>query len=621
MARSLFTVESLESRLFLSTSTLVRLDTNLGLIDVQLTDDVTPNTVANFLNYVNSGRYNNSIFHRDSGNVIQGGGYTSPLAQAIVEDAPVANEFQPGVTTNIRGTIGMAKQSADSATDQFFFNLVDNSSSFDNPFNAGGFTTFGTVTNASLATLDAIAAVPVVPFNPPFDELPLINYAGGSPVAANFVTVRTASVLGVYTDTATIGDGLSSSLSFTDGDGTLTTVSLRGGTGTIHFNGSGVFKTTVRGRTVITGTNVSLDSIAITGATNASLVISGKGGDGVVTVGNITAAGSMAAIIAPTTAFNGTLNVSSYVSRATFGSITGSSLFIGDDLVPSQLRVIGAIADSQITHAGSIALLQAGSWTDSSGTVSSLTTASVGKLVIPGEMAADVTLNSPDIDIASAKLGNVTGGNWFLSGTIVKLAVGSTGPTWAATLGGGIVKMSVGTLQGNLTAEAIASIKAAAITGANINLIKNFDGVVPALAKLSAGSITNTHIRSTDNLGSIATGSFTDSFVSAGINFGDDSIDDITDFGNAATIAAFRSGTFNNSAVIAKNLGKIAIGVTNDAPKTLPFFGVAADKITSFSAVVIDHKLALKLLDDPALVPGLIAAQGVTLNNLQIQVV
>ncbi|CAN5534268.1 hypothetical protein BH10PLA1_BH10PLA1_07740 [soil metagenome] len=625
MARSLCLVEMLESRTLLSTSTLVELNTTLGLIDVRLTDDVTPNTVTNFLNYVNSGRYNNTIFHRDSGNVIQAGGYTSPGVTSIATDAPIANEFQSGITTNIRGTIGMAKGSPDGATSQFFFNLVDNSSSFDNPLNQGGFTTFGTVTSATLSTMDAIGALPVSHFNPPFDAMPLINFSGsGLPVASNFVIVKSAKVLGVFTDTVTFGDSSAvKAVIFTDGDGTVTTLGLRGGTGTITFGGSEVFESISRGRAIITGTNVTMNSLAITGATNAVLAIKAGRGDGSVDLNTFTAAGSMAAISAPTTHLTGTFNVSSYVGRATFGSISNASMFVSDDSVPMQLRVIGAIADTQLTDVGAIGSIVAGSWSDSSGTVSQLNANSVGRLVIVGDLAADIIIPSgpADMSITAARIGSVSGGNWFLGGNIAALAIGSTGPAWAATLGGGITRFSVGTLEGNLTASNIVSMRAVTITGANINLIKNFDGVTPALTRLAAGTITNTHIRSTDNIGAISAVSITDSFISAGINFGANSINSAADFSAAATIGAIGTRLFNNSAIIASTITRISLGLTNDAPATLPFFGVAADKISVFSAVVIDKRLVLRLLDDPAAVPGLIAAQGVTLNNIHLQLV
>ena len=160
----------------------VRFETNVGNIDVQLLPADAPKTVANFLQYANSGAFNGSFIHRSVPSfVIQGGGYTwsnSAGPVAIAQNAPVVNEFK---ISNTRGTIAMAKLGSDpnSATNQWFFNLVDNSSNLDNQ--NGGFTVFGRVADAaSLAVMDAIAGEPVydasATFGADFTNLPLVNY-------------------------------------------------------------------------------------------------------------------------------------------------------------------------------------------------------------------------------------------------------------------------------------------------------------------------------------------------------------------------------------------------------------------------------------------------------------
>ena len=114
-------------------ATTVRMQTSLGDIDIQLMDATAPATVANFLNYVTSGAYDNSFIHRSvPGFIIQGGGYrwdsASDSVASIPANAPVINEFNAS-RSNLRGTIAMAKLGGDpnSATSQWFFNLADNS--------------------------------------------------------------------------------------------------------------------------------------------------------------------------------------------------------------------------------------------------------------------------------------------------------------------------------------------------------------------------------------------------------------------------------------------------------------------------------------------------------------
>ncbi|HVU35747.1 MAG TPA: peptidylprolyl isomerase, partial [Opitutaceae bacterium] len=124
-------------------------NTSLGSFQVELRSDVAPLTVQNFINYVDSGAYDNTIIHRSVANfIVQGGGYSAdgaPFAfntppSHITQNAPVPNEFH---LSNVAGTLAMAKIGGDpnSATSEWFFNLVDNSSNLDNQ--NGGFTVFG----------------------------------------------------------------------------------------------------------------------------------------------------------------------------------------------------------------------------------------------------------------------------------------------------------------------------------------------------------------------------------------------------------------------------------------------------------------------------------------------
>ncbi|GAG96734.1 unnamed protein product, partial [marine sediment metagenome] len=167
----------------------VVMQTPFGAVEIELFDEETPETVANFLNYVNDGAYANSFIHRsDPGFVVQGGGFTfvdgAPVE--IPTDPPVINE--PGIS-NLRGTIAMAKRSGDanSATSQWFFNLADNSANLDN--SNGGFTVFGQVIGNGMDVIDQIAALQVWKFDSPFGELPLIDYPGSGSVTEDHLVM------------------------------------------------------------------------------------------------------------------------------------------------------------------------------------------------------------------------------------------------------------------------------------------------------------------------------------------------------------------------------------------------------------------------------------------------
>ena len=136
------------------------IETDLGTIELELDEKKAPITVKNFVDYAKSGHYNDTIFHRViNGFMIQGGGFTADMNQKETK-APIRNEAMNGLK-NDRGTIAMARTMVvDSATSQFFINLVDNSFlNFRNPSPQGfGYAVFGKVTKG-MEVVDAIAKV------------------------------------------------------------------------------------------------------------------------------------------------------------------------------------------------------------------------------------------------------------------------------------------------------------------------------------------------------------------------------------------------------------------------------------------------------------------------------
>ena len=127
----------------------ILLTTNHGKITLELDADKAPKTVENFLNYVNSGHYDGTIFHRViDGFMIQGGGFSPDMRQKPTED-PVENEANNGLT-NDRYTIAMARTSdPHSASAQFFINVSDNDF-LNYPGSDGwGYCVFGKVTSGT----------------------------------------------------------------------------------------------------------------------------------------------------------------------------------------------------------------------------------------------------------------------------------------------------------------------------------------------------------------------------------------------------------------------------------------------------------------------------------------
>lgn len=204
---------------------VVKFATTSGNIYVELLAGDAPNgapaTVANFLNYMNSGRYTNTFIHRSMPNfVVQGGGFRvngdqtsgagAGLAnlEVITTDPAVVNEYNV-VRSNLRGTMAMAKLGGDpnSATSQWFWNLANNAGNLDNQ--NGGFTVFARTFGYSMTVVDTIAGLPTFTaagagvFNQDIEgaltNLPLYNNTSAALGAAStFVTITSVSEASVF---------------------------------------------------------------------------------------------------------------------------------------------------------------------------------------------------------------------------------------------------------------------------------------------------------------------------------------------------------------------------------------------------------------------------------------
>lgn len=616
--------------------TRVRFDTVLGNLDLEMLDGVKPVTIANFLKYVKAGRYDNTIVHRatnpaaDGLGVIQGGGYSFPDFGHIPTDAPIANEFETnGVRSNVRGTVAMAKTSnPDSATSEFFVNTSDNAQALDDPRNSGGFTVFAQVINNTLATADAIAALPTRAFAAPFGQIPLRDYSDAdfaarkTPTADNVVLVRSAFVMpdgtftvdssdpsiatatvnnGVllvtpqagkegkvtFTVTATdgattvqdafdvtvvpgidvqIGDGQAKALTFTDADGTVGTVTVKGGTATVRLNGSGLTQAAdPKKGTTVSGTNLNVERITIANASAGGATVTFKAKGG-----------------------DGRLSVGAITTDGTIKSLAGKQIAITNGLTA---------------------------------------TGGLGKVAVGGDLRGGVSAPS----LASAAVGGaVGGGTWDVSGNAGKLAFGSAATDWVGNFGGDVASITVANdLAGALTARSIKSLTVkGGVQDTNINLTQPFAAGAVALGKLTAGrAIDNTQIHVASNLGTITAAAITNSTIFAGLDVPEGGAlpDAASDFTSQATIKGISAkgkgaqATFADTNIAAASLGKVALGTIQTNNAAVPF-GIAADKIASLTGVAGATPIKLSKLDDPAAAATQIAAlQG--LQDFLIRVV
>jgi len=142
----------------LAKNTVVVLETSMGKIEILLFEKEAPLGTANFLNYVDSGFYNGTIFHRViAGFMIQGGGFDKDLNQKTA-NPPIKNEAKNG-KKNLRGTLAYARtDDIDSATSQFFINVYDNEFLDHKNNEKYGYAVFGKIIKG-LNVLDAISRV------------------------------------------------------------------------------------------------------------------------------------------------------------------------------------------------------------------------------------------------------------------------------------------------------------------------------------------------------------------------------------------------------------------------------------------------------------------------------
>jgi peptidyl-prolyl cis-trans isomerase A (cyclophilin A) len=145
----------------------VRLETNMGTIELELDSDKAPISTENFLGYVRDGFYDGLIFHRVIRTfMIQGGGFDTDMQRKPTRD-PIKNEATNGLR-NDRGTVAMARTGVvDSATSQFFINVVDNAFLNHRSTNTReyGYAVFGKVV-AGMDVVDKIRDVPTANLGP-----------------------------------------------------------------------------------------------------------------------------------------------------------------------------------------------------------------------------------------------------------------------------------------------------------------------------------------------------------------------------------------------------------------------------------------------------------------------
>jgi cyclophilin family peptidyl-prolyl cis-trans isomerase len=492
--------------------TFLKMTTNFGPIYIEMFDDQTPITVANFLAYVNAGDYNNSIFHRLVPNFVLQGGVVKVVDPSATPDqiefiesrGTIQNEFDPS-RSNVARTLAMAKvgppqgsppttETINSASSSFFFNLGDNSANLDNQ--NGGFTTFARVfddaswdvvqamnslnapgnfpqfpelpedANGNLAVISNLSVLPENTFNvrssnPNVLNASLVNgqvslQAIGAGVATVTVTgsspydgstlsdtfavaINPTAAINPAEDAApatiTVGNADSKSVRFTDADGTVVTISSRAALASVEFIGDNVTFDSLRGVTTVSGTNVSIREITVTESTaRSSVTLSGRGGDNMFAIGDVTGAGTLGTLTASNGVLSGDITMGGAIGKVTLLGISGGSISGATGEVPLTLTARGAVVDSTVNVPAAAATIKATSWTNADATTDSITADNIRALTVTGDFTPNVTTTA-GIRAASIR-GAVAGSTWNVGGELTALTVGSwsTGSVTAAAI-------------------------------------------------------------------------------------------------------------------------------------------------------------------------------------------
>jgi len=556
--------------------TTVLMQTTNGAIPIELFNSVAPLTVANFLNnYVNTGLYNGSIFHRVAkGFVDQGGGFKSD-GSVIPTAGPVTNEFH---LSNKRGTIAMAKLGNDpnSATDQWFINVADNGGGPNGlDTQNGGFTVFAQVLYNGMTVADAINNLPLIDGTPLNSDLstygialPVQNAANGV-AASNLAVVNNVSVVQPLSFTATSDNTNLVSPSIAS-DGTMTLTYGAGVTGRAHV--------TVTAHDLGGGTSVQtfLVDLGVTG--DETSVVVGAGGhkavslqqaDGTVVTVKVGGKGS-ATILADGDVLNQAVQKN------------GTDLITGTNAIISSISTTGTNSGTTLnitTTGGKIGHINGLSTDAAVGTINAKTVNLTGSLTAGGPVK--------NINLHGASGGTITipaGGS-----VNIKSATPVTGESIAS--GSAINNISVPGWDG--VSNTTSSISAPSIGTFNVkgdlaNTTITLNGAGTELKNLNVkGMIGSVILNASGNLSNVAAGSMSNDRIFAGVGTlasGQALPNFPTDFVTNDTINNVRvKNSFANTNISAETLGNLSLGrITTSNTGTT--FGVAGHSIKAVAA-------------------------------------
>ncbi|HVS35235.1 MAG TPA: peptidylprolyl isomerase [Gemmataceae bacterium] len=489
------------------TNSQVVFNTSDGAMTVNLNDAAAPQTVANFLDYVENSRYDGTIFHRldTAPAVLQGGGFglqtnssgdvTAFPAVANANDPQLANEFSPGFPDNA-GTLAMAQppNEPNGATSQFFFNLANNQNNL-----AGNFAVFGAVASdpTSQAVFEALQSTPVQnesDFNSAFNVLPISSSANLTSFPTNttpsdYLTINNVQIVKqdeslTYSVVGNSNPSLVST-SFVAGHPEVLSInslnpSATSGTATITVQATDQF-----GASVQASFQVTVEPLAITSVTNPI----NDGNLTTTTASGIGTAGETVSV----TATDGTNTINPVTATVgANGTWTASNINVN------------TLADGTITYTATT--------TDADGrTLTATATAS------KNTAAPTVSITSSTNPVTIANQHNVTVSGTATAGVSISVTATdntTTTPavtTTASSTGAWSVNLDVSSLKdGTITYDVVATNSAGNTAANNASATKTTVAITSVTNPITSANETNTSASGTTEVGAAVTVTATD---------------------------------------------------------------------------------------------------------------
>jgi hypothetical protein len=398
----------------------------------------------------------------------------------------------------------------------------------------------------------------------------------------------------------TIGTGSpAQAVVFQDGDGTTAQVRAAGGTATITFDAPDAAQSTTGKLVTVTGTGLTMANLVM-GGPNPNVSVRATGGDNLVTLESLAAAGPVRGFSGRGVALTRDATLGNGIGLLELSRVQGAAIMINRSgqarLQDASITILSA-TDTAINSQQPMRLLRVGSWSAGiPGQPDAIITPRINVLQCGGDFNADVTLSGNGQLVGKPVLGSVrvlgalASGEWDVAGRTGKVAVASVASDWSGTFGDVSAFAVAGDLAGEITANSINSLSAGSITGADVELTRAFAPRATALNRLAVrGAVTDSVVRSSSDIGTISAANLTRSSIFAGVTTsgGDQLPSSLAAFVSPATIRSvtLHGGTgpnFVDSNVAASTIAKVnggTVHVTNTGQQ----FGFAADTIGSIS--------------------------------------